>query len=80
MCAPTLRYLCVVICVFTLCVATQDATGYQDATGHYDATAGRALDKKIELFEGVRVKIPQGNSTGRVMSLEVDTNRSVGQG
>lgn len=33
--------------------------------------------KNVDLFDGVSVKIPERNDTGRVMSIEVNTNNGV---
>ncbi|XP_028172989.1 uncharacterized protein LOC114361954 [Ostrinia furnacalis] len=63
MSAHALWVLCAVVCVAGVSATVQDAP---------------APDKKIELFDGVRVNIPQeSNSTGPVMSLEVDTGSTV---
>lgn len=37
-------------------------------------------DHKLELYDGVYVSIPKDNSTERMLSFEVDTNRSLSEG
>lgn len=68
MSAHALWYLCAVLCVGV-------------SASVHDGTTPSGVDKKIELFDGVRLNIPkESNSTGPVMSLEVDAGRSIAEG
>ncbi|XP_026732293.1 uncharacterized protein LOC113497108 [Trichoplusia ni] len=37
-------------------------------------------DDKLELYDGVYVTIPKSNSTGRLLSFEVDTGKNLNEG
>ncbi|KAL0880741.1 hypothetical protein ABMA27_001953 [Loxostege sticticalis] len=68
MSAHALWYLCAVLCVGV-------------SASVHDGPTPSGVDKKIELFDGVRLNIPkENNSTGPVMSLEVDAGRSIAEG
>lgn len=36
--------------------------------------------KKLELYDGVYVKIPEANNTEKLFSFEVDTDKKLGEG
>lgn len=37
-------------------------------------------DNKLELYDGVYLTIPKSNSTGRLLSFEVDTGKNLNEG
>lgn len=64
--------------VFCLLIATCAASELQSA--HPTSQDGLGT-KKIEIFEGLTVKIPQEtNNTDKIFSFEIDTSNSVDQG
>jgi hypothetical protein len=67
-----LWFFCVVLCI-KYSVATVQDTPVPTLLKH-------ELDKKIELVDGVRVTLPSGNDTRRVLSFEIDTNKKMGEG
>uniref|UniRef100_A0A2A4JGV8 Uncharacterized protein n=1 Tax=Heliothis virescens TaxID=7102 RepID=A0A2A4JGV8_HELVI len=61
-----------ILCLFALFLVTCSALAH-DIPRHVE-------DQKLEVYDGVYVTIPKDNSTGRLFSLELDTDRSVAEG
>lgn len=67
---PT-RILCLIVLFFAICAASaHNVPPEQD----------HAEDKKLELYDGVFVSIPKDNSTGRILSFELDTGTNLNEG
>lgn len=68
--APQLVFL---FCVFAILIPNCSASA-QDTVNHDIET------KKIELFDGVSVKIPRGNDTSKLLSFEIATGNGAVEG
>lgn len=69
-----MRALQLLVCVVAFSVIKVVSTSIESQTNHEDV-------QNVELFDGVSVKIPKGNnSTGKVMSIEIDTDRGIAEG
>lgn len=63
------------LCLFALLIATCVASVHNE-----EPTRNNEDDRKLEIFDGVYMGFPRQNNTGRLFSIEVDTNRSLSEG
>ena len=67
---PT-RILCLVALFLAICAASAH---------NVPTTEDPVEDDRLELYDGVTVSIPKDNSTGRLLSFEVDPDTSLSEG
>ncbi|KAJ8721559.1 hypothetical protein PYW07_002334 [Mythimna separata] len=67
--SQTSRFLCLFV-LLAICAAS----------AHDASTQDNVEDERMELYDGVFVNIPKDNSTGRMLSFELDDSTSLSEG